>query len=112
MPALTPKFTPLVSSLTSSLLHALSDTSLRKTGVIHLTSLLLQLREGTAARDAFLSARTDLLRKRIRMIGFEGEISVYISELALVTFTSIKHTADWYLASFKDNDMASGRLVS
>ena len=109
LPALGPKLSPLTSSLTTSLLHALSDTSLRKAGVVHVTSLLLRLNQGTAAREAFLAARTELIRKRIRMIGFEGEISVYVSELALVIFTSIKHTADWYLASFKENDMASGR---
>jgi exocyst complex component 8 len=108
LPALGPKLSPLMSSLITALLHALSDTSLRKSGVIHLTSLLLRLNQGTAARDAFLAARTGLIRKRTRMIGFEGEISVYVSELALVVFTSIKHTADWYLASFKENDMASG----
>jgi hypothetical protein len=43
------------------------------------------------------------------MVGFEGEVSNYITELAIVVFTSIKHTAEWYLASFKNNDMASGK---
>ena len=109
LPALGPKLSSLTSSLITALLHVLSETSLRKAGVVHVTSLLLRLNQGTAARDAFLAARTELIRKRTRMIGFEGEISVYVSELALVIFTSVKHTADWYLASFKENDMASGK---
>ncbi|KAG9124358.1 exocyst complex component exo84 [Ceratobasidium sp. 392] len=45
---------------------------------------------------------------RVRAIRFEGDARSYIKELALVVFTSIKHTADWYLASFKDIEMASG----
>lgn len=60
------------------------------------------------ARDTFLDARAALMRKRVRAIRFEGDARSYIKELALVVFTSVKHTADWYLASFKDLEMASG----
>ena len=73
-----------------------------------LSAFLIRLNAGIAARNAFLETRTDLLRKRSRMIRFEGNISLYISELALVTFTVIKHTSEWYLASFREHDMASG----
>lgn len=112
MPSLGPKLTPLTNSLISSLIHALSDSTLRKTSVITLTSYLIRLGQANAARDAFLSARSELVRKRARTIGFEGEVSHYITELAVVIFTSIKHTAEWYLASFKENDMASGMWTS
>ena len=106
--ALGPKLTTLSASLVSSLLHALSDSTLRKSGVVALTSHLVQLGHGNAARDTFLRARGELVRKLARMIAFEGEIAHYVTELAIVTFTCIKHTAEWYLASFKENDMASG----
>lgn len=33
---------------------------------------------------------------------------MYISELAMVCFTLIKNTCEWYMAAFKDNRMASG----
>lgn len=48
------------------------------------------------------------MRKRARQIKFEGDVGMYISELAMVTFTLIKNTCDWYMAAFKDNRMASG----
>lgn len=50
------------------------------------------------------------MRKRARQIKFEGDISMYISELAMVCFTLIKNTCEWYMAAFKDNRMASGEL--
>ena len=46
------------------------------------------------------------------MIRFEGAVEQYINDLAVVVFTGIKHTADWFLASFKENDMASGMFVA
>lgn len=42
------------------------------------------------------------------MIRFEGDTSLYVSELALVHFTLIKNTSEWYVSAFKDNKMASG----
>jgi hypothetical protein len=47
------------------------------------------------------------MRKYIRAIRFEGSIGVYVGDLAMVVFTGIKHTADWFLASFKGNEVAS-----
>ncbi|KAF8334621.1 Cullin repeat-like-containing domain protein [Cantharellus anzutake] len=107
LPSLAPKLTSLIAELTSALLHSLSDPSLSKSAVVGVTSLLLRLNEGIAARNVFLSARGSLTKKRTRMIAFEGEVSTYIAELAFVVFTSIKHTANWYLASFEENEMAS-----
>ncbi|KAF8327616.1 uncharacterized protein EI90DRAFT_3126976 [Cantharellus anzutake] len=107
LPSLAPKLTSLIPALTSALLHSLSDPSLSKSAVMGVTSLLLRLNEGIAARNVLLSARGSLIKKRTRMIAFEGEVSSYIAELAFVVFTSIKHTANWYLASFEENEMAS-----
>jgi len=47
-----------------------------------------------------------------RKIRFEGDTGTYIGELAVVYFTAIKHTADWYLASFKENEVASCKFVA
>ncbi|KAG8923452.1 exocyst complex component exo84 [Tulasnella sp. 418] len=107
---LEPKLHPLKQSLISDLLFALSDPNNRRTAVLNLTSYLIRLGARIPARDAYLSMRSELMRKRSRMIRFEGNISLYISELALLTFTGIKHTSEWYLASFKDYDMASGMV--
>ncbi|GAA5938435.1 uncharacterized protein JCM15063_000734 [Sporobolomyces koalae] len=96
------------SELVASLLHDLADPALRKTGVVGTTAWLLRLGQGEHARETFLTARGTLLRKRARQIKFEGDISMYISELAMVCFTLIKNTCEWYMAAFKDNRMASG----
>ena len=109
IPSLAPKLTSLKSSLTAALLACLSSTSNRKSTVVHLISLLLRLGAGAAARSTFLAARTEVMRKCIRMITFEGSIGMYIADLAIVVFTGIKHTADWFLASFKENEVASGK---
>lgn len=70
-------------------------------------SLLVRLKAGAAARSTFLSARAETIRKRVRTIPFEGDVGLYITDLAIVTFAGIKHTTDWYLSSFKDNKDAS-----
>ncbi|GAA5954199.1 hypothetical protein JCM21900_006959 [Sporobolomyces salmonicolor] len=96
------------SDLISVLLHDLSDHSIRKSGVVRTTSWLLRLGQGERARETFLTSRGALVRRRARQIKFEGDISMYISELAMVCFTLIKNTCEWYMAAFKDNRMASG----
>ena len=106
---LPPKVETLKQTLVSDLLHALSDPTHRKQAVGRISSFLIRLGLGTAARDTFLATRAELIRKGTRSIRFEGNISLYISELALVTFTLIKNTSEWYLASFKEHDMASGK---
>ncbi|GAA5974202.1 hypothetical protein JCM11641_003323 [Rhodosporidiobolus odoratus] len=97
-----------ISELVSALLNDLSDHAIRKSGVVRTTSWLLRLGQGERARETFLTARGKLVRKRARQIKFEGDISMYISELAMVCFTLIKNTCEWYMAAFKDNRMASG----
>ncbi|KAH9923140.1 uncharacterized protein BXZ73DRAFT_91470 [Epithele typhae] len=98
---------PLKASLTSALLQSLSVPSNKKGKVVSLISLLLRLKAGPAARVTFLAARADVIKKCVRKIMFEGHIGSYITDLATVVFTGIKHTADWFLASFKENEVAS-----
>lgn len=69
---------------------------------------LLRLDKGEKAREIFLAARSELLRRRSRQIKFEGDVSLHIAELALVHFTLVKNTSEWYMSAFKDNGMASG----
>lgn len=108
MPTLNTKLAPLKASLTAALIHSLSALDNRKTGVVKSISHLLRLGAGPAARSTLLAARSEVTKKRVRMIRFEGAVEQYINDLAVVVFTGIKHTADWFLASFKENDMASG----
>lgn len=112
MPTLNAKLAPLKVSLTAALIHSLSALENRKTTVVKLISLLLRLGAGPAARSTLLAARSEVTKKRVRMIRFEGAVEQYINDLAVVVFTGIKHTADWFLASFKENDMASGMFIA
>ncbi|KAG8827942.1 exocyst complex component exo84 [Serendipita sp. 401] len=106
-PALKDRLQILTSSLISALLHSLSDHRRRKTAVVQLSGYLARLHSTPAARSAFLAARGELIRKRVRTIPLEGDIALYIFDLAIIVFTAIKHTAEWYLASFKENESAS-----
>ncbi len=106
--SLTMRLAKLAKRLATELAYDLSDPNIRKSQVIRLVGLLATLEEHELARDTFLAAREDLLKKRVRSIGLEGDIYVYINELGLVTFTLLKHTSEWYTASFKENRMASG----
>lgn len=106
-PQLTPKLTALTASLTSALLLSLSSLNNRKSTVMSLVSLLVRLDAGLAARKTFLASRSETMRKHIRAIRFEGHIGMYVSDLSMVVFAGIKHTADWFLASFNGNGVAS-----
>lgn len=106
MPLLAAKLTPLTTSLVSALLQALSYPHNHKDVVKKLISSLIRLDAGAAARTTFLAARTETARRLVRMIRFDGHIGTYISDLAITIFTVIKHTADWFLASFKENEVA------
>ncbi|OBZ68581.1 Exocyst complex component EXO84 [Grifola frondosa] len=87
--------------------YNLSVPSNRKSTVVSLITLLVRLKAGPAALNTFLAARADVIRKCVRKITFEGHIGIYIGDLAIVVFTGIKHTADWFLASFRENEVAS-----
>ncbi|KAJ7103196.1 exo84 subunit/exocyst complex component [Mycena belliarum] len=106
-PALSAKLPPLTAQLTAALLASLSQPSNRKSTVIVLITLLLRLNAGPAARSAFLNMRSQVMRNHVRRIRFEGHVGAYVGDLAVVYFTGIKHTADWFLASFKENEVAS-----
>ena len=102
----------LQPDLVHQLSHDLASLELRKTSACRLISILVRLDRPELARDTFLKARRDVMLKRVRAIKAEGDISIYISELAIVCFTVIRHTSDWYMSAFKENRMASGQLHS
>ena len=105
------KLQTLASQLVDSVTHDLSSPTLKKSAVVRNVGYLLRLDRGEKAREVFLQSRSDLLKKRSRQIKFEGDVSLYISELALVHFTLIKNTSEWYMSAFKDNRMASGECT-
>ncbi|KAJ4485563.1 hypothetical protein J3R30DRAFT_3440464 [Lentinula aciculospora] len=105
--SLAAKLPLLTTQLTTAILDNLSQTSNRKSTVVALISYLVRLNAGPAARSTFLSMRSQVMKSHVRKIRFEGHVGAYVADLALVCFTGIKHTADWFLASFKENEVAS-----
>ncbi|KAJ3031338.1 exocyst complex component exo84 [Rhizophlyctis rosea] len=70
--------------------------------------MLLRLKLGDQARDYFLTSRSVIIRHRIRLLRFDGDIATYINDLAELVFRLIRNTADWYGSSFSETTMASG----
>lgn len=108
---LTVRLEQLRPDLIQQISNDLAVLELRKTTACRLISILVRLDRSELARDVFLQARRDVMLKRIRSIKAEGDISIYISELAIVCFTIIRHTSDWYMSAFKENRMASGEHI-
>ncbi|KAI7864510.1 Cullin repeat-like-containing domain protein [Spinellus fusiger] len=90
--------------------HDLGNILLTKLQFQRFVGWLLRLEKGEQAREVFLATRSLIIKKRIRQLIFEGDIQTYISELALVVFTLIRNTCEWYRDSFKQNNMASGNI--
>ncbi|KAI9476614.1 Cullin repeat-like-containing domain protein [Zychaea mexicana] len=98
------KYTESLSSIIS---HDLSNILLTKIQFQRLVNWLLRLDKGEEAREVFLNTRSLIIKKRIRQLTFEGDSTTYINELALVVFTLVRNTCEWYRDSFKQNEMAS-----
>ncbi|KXN90085.1 Exocyst complex component EXO84 [Leucoagaricus sp. SymC.cos] len=111
IPALQTKLPSLTNQLTAALLLSLSVPSNKKTTCVMLISLLTRLKAAAAARKTYLEMRTGVITGLMRRIRFEGDIGSYVGDLSVVWFTGIKHTADWYLSSFKDNESTSALVV-
>jgi hypothetical protein len=112
MPALAPQLVALTASLTTSLLTALSALTVRKQAVLRYIGLLIRIHAGAAARATFLRMRAQLIAKRTRAVPLRGDIAMYAHDLAVVVFTTIKHTAEWFLAACRLNNDASGTSSS
>lgn len=78
------------TDLTTVLLQDLVSKSNGKVSVTRISNWLARLGEGDKARETFLSGRSELVKQRVKQIGYEGDIAIYIGELAMVIFTLIK----------------------
>lgn len=65
-----------------------------------LVSCLAALDRNQLAHRTFFAARTDLIERRLRGIQFEGDVLLYISDVALVHFHLIRQTAMLYSQAF------------
>lgn len=109
--SLTGRLNHLRPALIGQLAHDLSSPDLRKAGASRLVALLSRLDSADLARDTFLRSRREVMMQRVRGIKCDGDTTIYVSELAIVCFTILRHTSDWYMTAFKENKMASGMVL-
>ncbi|KAI8089706.1 uncharacterized protein BX664DRAFT_280848 [Halteromyces radiatus] len=102
------KVAKYTDSLGATICNDLGNPLLTKLQFQRYVDWLLRLDKGEKAREVFLSTRSLIIKKRIRQLTFEGDTTTYINELALVVFTLIRNTCEWYRDSFKLNAMSSG----
>ncbi|KAL7752486.1 exocyst complex component exo84 [Sorochytrium milnesiophthora] len=100
-----------VQKLAAVISHDLQNPHLSRNQIKLDLRRLQRLSLQDQARDIFLQARGKIIKQRIRLLKFAGDIVQYINELALVTFTLIKNTCEWYKSVFKDPQMASAFVV-
>ena len=84
----------------------------RKSRVVgDLVACLSALDRAQLAHETFFAARTDLIERRLRGIQFEGDVLLYISDVALVHFHLIRQTAMLYSQAFtpESTQRRSGR---
>lgn len=109
--ALRLRISAVTDQLTAALVQQLSDPDIRKTKVITLSALLLRLGKGDLALRSFLSARSHALEIHLASLSSQkADLKVYVTCLALITFTVIRHSTAWCLAAFEENAMASGLM--
>lgn len=87
-------------TLSGLLCDELMDEASKPKMVKEITGFLTALDRTDLASSTFLAARTKLLQKRVRGVLFDGDLSLYLSDLSLVTFTLLKTTTTIYQASF------------
>ncbi|WAR62208.1 hypothetical protein PtB15_14B303 [Puccinia triticina] len=98
--------------LADRLLAELAETSVKKAHLVRTVTLLGRLAGPSApverAKEAFLAMRSELVRRQIGQIKFEGDLALWVSQTSFVLFTLVKNTCEWYMTAFRDNRLASG----
>ncbi|KAL2267055.1 hypothetical protein VTJ83DRAFT_4332 [Remersonia thermophila] len=70
-------------------------------------SWLTRLGYEDRAREAYLSARSEIIQKRTRQCIFQGNLNNYIWEISFVYFTIIRNTVSCFQASFPPTMMSA-----
>lgn len=79
----------------------LTENPAKKSAVKANVQWLIRLDFEDRARAAFLEAKSAVIQKRTRQVRFEGDVPLYISQVALVQFTLIKNTVEIYNSCFE-----------
>ncbi|KAI5855838.1 Cullin repeat-like-containing domain protein [Tricharina praecox] len=89
------------SKLANIITANLVENPAQKTSVKSSIQWLVKLDYEDRAREAFLEARSATIKRRTRQVRFEGDVALYISQVALVQFTLIKNTVEIYNSCFE-----------
>ncbi|KAI9019834.1 Cullin repeat-like-containing domain protein [Hyaloraphidium curvatum] len=101
-----------INELSTRIRRDLANPSSTKIVARRSIDLLCRLGQPERAREAFLKARESMIQHRVRQLNFDGDISAYISQLAIVFFTLLRNTCEWYNDAFKDPAMTSGTTLN
>ncbi|KAF9185216.1 exocyst complex component exo84, partial [Haplosporangium sp. Z 27] len=96
-----------VSRLSKTIIVDLSQTHITRVAVQRNVEWLERLGCLDQARDVFLGNRTKVVRQRISQVKPKKDPILHVEELAMIVFTSIKNTSEWFELSFKDPKMSS-----
>ncbi|KZF19368.1 Metallo-dependent phosphatase [Xylona heveae TC161] len=88
------------SKLSTLVIRQLVDTHSCATVTKKHVDWLVRLGFEDRAREAYLDARSSVIRKRIRQCIFEGDLHSYIYQISFVYFTIIKNTVSIYQSCF------------
>lgn len=108
---MTSRLNKLEKELVDQVAYDLSYPDIKRSSCVTCVGHLVDLGQAQLASQKFLAARHELLQQRSRMISYLGDVPAYISELGVVMFTILKHTADWYLTAFRENRMISSQSL-
>eukprot|EP01117_Protostelium_nocturnum_P019177 TRINITY_DN8243_c0_g1_i1.p1 TRINITY_DN8243_c0_g1~~TRINITY_DN8243_c0_g1_i1.p1 ORF type:complete len:767 (-),score=243.23 TRINITY_DN8243_c0_g1_i1:543-2843(-) len=97
----------LIAILLSDLSNGMNKSSESR----RLIALLLRLGMPDRARETYLETRSKQIEREIKKMQLEGDLTLYISELARLVFSSINTTCEDFRASFQEPEMISGFVV-
>eukprot|EP01083_Nonionella_stella_P244852 851752_1 len=100
-----------IAELVQLLTHELQSSTNLKSGESRITKLLIRLHKEDKALNIFLANRSQLIKNEIRHIKFQGDMSVYISDLSHVHKLQIEKASLDFRSLFYNNQMMSGFIV-
>lgn len=69
----------------------------------NIVQLLRQLRAKDIAARVLLETRHNILKKRVKQVEFQGDTVEYVSQVAIITFRTIKTSIDLFKECFQDS---------
>ncbi|KAF2787602.1 hypothetical protein K505DRAFT_421667 [Melanomma pulvis-pyrius CBS 109.77] len=88
------------AKLANVLIQQLVENNNRTSSVKEHVTWVVRLGFEDRAREAYLDARSEVIRKRSRQCIFEGNLPDYIFQISFIYFTIIKNTIDIYQECF------------